>query len=146
MIALVQRVNHASVKVDGTTVSTIGFGLLVFIGVEKGDSSENALALFEKLQRFRIFSDAAGRLNHNIEQAQGQLLLVPQFTLPAETAKGNRPGFERVADPQTGRQLFDELVEHFKSKTQLVVKTGVFQADMKILLENDGPLTFWLKK
>lgn len=146
MIALVQRVNHASVKVDGVLVSEIGFGLLVFVGVEKGDTTENAQALFEKLYRFRIFSDAAGRLNNNIEQAQGQLLIVPQFTLPAETAKGNRPGFERVADPQTGRQLFDELVEHFQSKTQLIVKTGVFQAEMKVLLENDGPLTFWLKK
>ncbi len=146
MIALVQRVNYASVKVSGKEVSAIGSGLLVFVGVEKGDEENNAKALFEKLLKFRIFGDEKGRLNLNIEQAQGELLLVPQFTLPAETNKGNRPGFDPVADPETGKYLFDNLVSHFQDKTQLSVKTGIFQADMKVLLENDGPLTFWLQK
>lgn len=146
MIALVQRVNHASVKVEGQVVAEIGSGLLVFIGVEKGDTSQNAIALSEKLRKFRIFSDASGKLNDNIEQAQGELLLVPQFTLPAETKKGNRPGFDPVADPETGKQLFDEVVEYFQQQTALTIGTGIFQADMKVLLENDGPLTFWLKK
>ncbi len=146
MIALVQRVNYASVKVSGKEVSAIGSGLLVFVGIEKGDEENNAKALFEKLLKFRIFGDEKGRLNLNIEQAQGELLLVPQFTLPAETNKGNRPGFDPVADPETGKYLFDNLVSHFQDKTQLSVKTGIFQADMKVLLENDGPLTFWLQK
>ncbi len=146
MIALVQRVNYASVTVLGEKVSAIDSGLLVLVGVEKGDTESNAQALFEKLRKFRIFSDETGRLNLNIEQAQGELLLVPQFTLPAETKKGNRPGFDPVADPETGKRLFELLVNYFQTQTQLVVQTGVFQADMKVLLENDGPLTFWLQK
>nr|MBS9781074.1 D-tyrosyl-tRNA(Tyr) deacylase [Gammaproteobacteria bacterium] len=107
MIALVQRVNEASVRVDGQMVADIGAGALVFIGVEKGDSSDNAVALFNKLRKFRIFADDAGKMNLNIEQVGGELLLVPQFTLPAETKKGNRPGFDPVADPQTGKELFE---------------------------------------
>lgn len=146
MIALVQRVNYASVKVDGREVSAIEAGLLVLVGVEKADEEENALALFEKLRKFRIFSDEEGRLNLNIEQVKGELLLVPQFTLPAETNKGNRPGFDPVASPEKGKELFERFVKHFVEKTGLVVRTGIFQADMKVLLENDGPLTFWLKK
>lgn len=146
MIALVQRVNHASVRVDETMVANIGYGMLVLVGVEKGDSEHNAQALFEKLRKFRIFPDAQGKMNNNIEQAAGEILLVPQFTLPAETQKGNRPGFDPVAAPQTGKQLFELLVEHFRNNTALTVATGVFQADMKVLLENDGPLTFWLQK
>ncbi len=146
MIALVQRVNEASVRVDGQTVAAIGTGALVFIGVEKGDSSDNAIALFNKLRKFRIFADDAGKMNLNIEQVSGELLLVPQFTLPAETKKGNRPGFDPVADPQTGKELFEQLCELFKEQTELKVETGIFQADMKVRLENDGPLTFWLQK
>ncbi len=120
MIALLQRVNHASVKVDNAIVGEISSGLLVFIGVEKNDSQDNAKALFEKIRKFRIFADENGKLNHNIEQVQADILLVPQFTLAAETKKGNRPGFDPVAPPEL--------------------------ADMKVLLENDGPLTFWLQK
>ncbi len=146
MIALVQRVNEASVRVEGQTVATIGAGALVFIGVEKGDNSDNATALFNKLRKFRIFADSDGKMNLNIEQVEGELLLVPQFTLPAETKKGNRPGFDPVADPQTGKELFEQLCNLFKAQTQLKVETGIFQADMKVRLENDGPLTFWLQK
>ncbi len=146
MIALVQRVNHASVRVNGDTVAAIESGLLVFIGVEKGDTSQNASDLFEKLRKFRIFADENGKMNLNIEQAGDEILLVPQFTLPAETKKGNRPGFDPVADPETGEALFDEIVCHFQQKTAIPVQTGIFRADMKVLLENDGPLTFWLQK
>lgn len=146
MIALIQRVNHASVKVDGEQVASIESGMLVLIGVEKGDTSDNAVALFEKLRKFRIFADEAGKMNLNIEQVAGELLLVPQFTLPAETKKGNRPGFDPVADPVTGETLFNEVVAHFREKAALKIATGVFQADMKVLLENDGPLTFWVQK
>ncbi len=146
MIALIQRVNEASVQVEGKTVAEIGAGALVFIGVEKGDSTDNAMALFNKLRKFRIFADDTSKMNLNIEQVGGELLLVPQFTLPAETKKGNRPGFDPVADPQTGKTLFEELCTLFKEQTQLKVETGIFQADMKVRLENDGPLTFWLQK
>ncbi len=146
MIALVQRVNEASVRVEGQTVAAIGAGALVFIGVEKGDNTDNAIALFNKLRKFRIFADSEGKMNLNIEQVSGELLLVPQFTLPAETKKGNRPGFDPVADPQTGKDLFEALCMLFKEQTQLKVETGIFQADMKVRLENDGPLTFWLQK
>ncbi len=146
MIALVQRVSHASVRVDSRIVAQIGMGLLVLVGVEKGDNEKNAAALFEKLRKFRIFADENGKLNNNIEQAGGDILLVPQFTLPAETRKGNRPGFDPVADPETGKRLFEQLVKDFKENTELSVATGIFQANMKVLLENDGPLTFWLQK
>lgn len=146
MIALIQRVNFATITVGNETVARIGDGLLVFVGVEKGDNDKNTLALFEKLRKFRIFADTNGKLNHNIEQVGAELLLVPQFTLPAETNKGNRPGFDPVADPETGRRLFDRLVRLFCEQTNLTVATGVFQADMRVLLENAGPLTFWLQK
>lgn len=146
MIALIQRVNHASVRVENQTVATINIGVLVLVGVEKGDSETNANALFEKLRKFRMFADESGKLNLNIEQVSGDILLVPQFTLPAETRKGNRPGFDPVADPDTGKRLFEQLVQRFREQTELTVETGVFQADMKVLLENDGPLTFWLQK
>ncbi len=85
-------------------------------------------------------------MNENIIQSGGQILLVPQFTLPAETKKGNRPGFDPVADPVTGQRLFEVMVEYFRTQTTIPTETGVFQADMKVLLENDGPLTFWLQK
>lgn len=146
MIALVQRVNHASVTVEGDVVAAIHHGLLVFVGVEKADDEKNTLAMFEKLRKFRLFADTNGKINDNIEQVGGDILLVPQFTLPAETKKGNRPGFDPVADPQTGKQLFDLLVSHFRQQTTLTVASGVFQAHMKVLLENDGPMTFWLQK
>ncbi len=113
MIALVQRVNYASVKVEDKTVASINRGLLVLVGVEKGDSEKNAQALFNKLCRFRLFSDDDGKINLNVEQVNGDIMLVPQFTLPAETNKGNRPGFDPVADPQTGKYLFEILVKHF---------------------------------
>ncbi len=146
MIALVQRVNEASVRVDNQIVASIGAGALVFIGVEKGDTDENAIALFNKLRKFRIFADTDGKMNLNIEQVAGELLLVPQFTLPAETKKGNRPGFDPVADSQTGKELFEQLCLLFQQQTDLRVETGIFQANMKVRLENDGPLTFWLQK
>lgn len=146
MIALVQRVNNASVVVEEETVAAIQRGMLVFIGVEKGDTAKNAEALFEKLRKFRIFADENDKINHNIEQTNGEILLVPQFTLPAETQKGNRPGFDPVADAETGKRLFDKLVNDFHQKTDLTVAEGVFQAHMKVRLENDGPMTFWLKK
>lgn len=146
MIGLVQRVNHANVKVDNTIVASIETGFLVLVGVEKTDRPQNATALFNKLRKFRIFADAHGKMNLTIEQVNGEVLLVPQFTLPAETKKGNRPGFDPVADPKTGNYLFTQLVNDFRQQTTLKVETGIFQADMKVLLENDGPLTFWLQK
>ncbi|MPV85529.1 D-aminoacyl-tRNA deacylase [Ostreibacterium oceani] len=145
MIALIQRVNYASVWVAGQEIATIERGILAFIGVEKHDTEKNALALFAKIQKFRVFPDAQGKLNENIEQAGGALLLVPQFTLPADTRKGNRPGFEPVACPVLGEQLFDYVVALSKA-TAIPTQTGQFKAEMKVRLENDGPLTFWLQK
>lgn len=146
MIALIQCVNYASVRVDGQIVADIKRGGLIFVGIEKNDTSVNVSALFDKLRKLRVFPDEQGKMNLNIEQAQGEILLVPQFTLAADTKKGNRPGFEQAADPKTGKQLFEELCHCFKTQTDLVVGTGIFQADMKVALENNGPLTFWLQK
>lgn len=145
MIALLQRVNHASVTVDEQVIGQIGKGLLIFVGVEKNDSEKNAADLFQKILKFRIFSDENDRLNHNILQAGGEILLVPQFTLPAETKKGNRPGFDPVASPEKGKALFEYLHQQFLN-SPVPVATGQFQAHMLVNLENDGPLTFWLQK
>lgn len=145
MIALVQRVNYASVKVDNKIIASIDKGMLVLVGVEKTDSEENAKALFEKLRKFRLFADEHGKLNLNISQAGGQILLVPQFSLPADTHKGNRPGFSNAAPPALGKHLFEHLTNHFAT-SDIDSQTGIFQADMKVLLENDGPLTFWIQK
>ncbi|PIE45333.1 MAG: D-tyrosyl-tRNA(Tyr) deacylase [Gammaproteobacteria bacterium] len=146
MIALVQRVNHAAVTVNGQQIARIGKGMLVFIGIEKGDDMSQVVSLSEKLRKFRIFPDKQGKMNDNVEQFGGEILLVPQFTLAAETKKGNRPGFDPVADPQTANYLFDELINYFRQKTTAGIATGIFQADMKVSLENDGPVTFWLQK
>ncbi len=113
MIALVQRVNYASVKVDNKIIASIDKGMLVLVGVEKTDSEKNAKALFEKLRKFRLFADEHGKLNLNISQAGGQILLVPQFSLPADTHKGNRPGFSNAAPPALGKHLFEHLTNHF---------------------------------
>jgi len=146
MIALLQRVNHASVEIDEQPIAAITKGLLIFIGVEKSDTENNADKLFNKIRRFRTFTDKAGKMNLTIEQVAGEILLVPQFTLPATTDKGNRPGFDAVAIPELGERLFNYLVAQFRKNTPLQVQTGQFQAHMNINLQNDGPITFWLKK
>lgn len=144
MIGLVQRVSEASVEVEGRCVASIDSGLLVLVGVERGDTEREAARLLERIVNFRIFDDGAGRMNLDVGAAGGALLLVPQFTLAADTAKGNRPGFSRAADPADGEALFGVLVG-LARKGSIPVATGIFGASMRVALCNEGPATFWLQ-
>ena len=144
MIGLLQRVRSAQVEIDGKTVGAIGRGLLVLVGVEQGDDEARAERLLERLLGYRVFPDAAGKMNLSVRDIGGGLLLVPQFTLAADTDKGMRPSFTPAAAPELGQRLFAYLVE--KARTQHVsVEMGVFGADMQVTLTNDGPVTFWLQ-
>lgn len=144
MIALLQRVSEASVTIDGAITAEIGQGLLVLIGVEKGDTPECGSALLKKLLAYRVFSDAKGRMNLNVKQVNGGVLLVPQFTLVADTSSGFRPGFSSGALPADAKHLFDSMLEA-AAECHAPVAGGVFGADMKVGLVNDGPVTFWLQ-
>ncbi|ATH77230.1 D-tyrosyl-tRNA(Tyr) deacylase [Halomonas sp. NyZ770] len=144
MKALIQRVTTASVTVEGQVIGAIDHGLMALIGVEKGDSEANADKLLHKLLNYRVFSDEAGKMNHNLQQAQGGLLLVSQFTLAADTRKGLRPGFSSAAPPEEGERLFDYLVARAQQAGPPVA-TGQFGADMQVALVNDGPVTFMLE-
>lgn len=144
MKALIQRVTTASVTVEGQVIGAIDHGLMALIGVEKGDSEANADKLLHKLLNYRVFSDEAGKMNHNLQQAQGGLLLVSQFTLAADTRKGLRPGFSSAAPPEEGERLFDYLVARAQQAGPTVA-TGQFGADMQVALVNDGPVTFMLE-
>jgi D-tyrosyl-tRNA(Tyr) deacylase len=144
MIALLQRVSHAQVSVDGNVVGSIGPGLLVLLGVRPADDETAARRLLERLLQYRIFSDDAGKMNLSLVQVQGELLLVPQFTLAADTASGLRPGFSTAAPPEQGRRLFDFFVQAARERLGQV-QTGVFGAHMQVSLTNDGPVTIWLE-
>jgi D-tyrosyl-tRNA(Tyr) deacylase len=144
MIALLQRVSHAKVEVDGKAVGSIGPGLLVLLGVRPMDDETAARRLLERLLQYRIFSDDAGKMNLSLVQVQGELLLVPQFTLAADTASGLRPGFSTAAPPEQGRRLFDFFVQAARERLGQV-QTGVFGAHMQVSLTNDGPVTIWLE-
>lgn len=144
MIALLQRVSHASVVVDGDTTGAIDAGLLVLLCAEKGDSVKQADALLSKLLAYRVFGDAAGKMNLSVTDTGGGLLLVPQFTLAADTNSGTRPSFTPAAAPADARRLFDHTVEQAILRHPIVA-TGRFGADMKVSLTNDGPVTFWLQ-
>jgi len=144
MIALLQRVSEAAVHVNGREVGVIGRGILALIGVERGDSEKEADRLLERVLAYRIFPDANDRMNLDVRQAGGGLLLVPQFTLAANTRKGNRPSFTSAAEPVEGLRLFDYLAERACGEMQPVA-TGRFGADMQVSLVNDGPVTFWLQ-
>lgn len=145
MIALLQRVTEASVTVDGRSVGAINRGLLVFIGVERGDSEAQADRLLERLLTYRVFPDDAGKMNRSVQDINGCVLLVPQFTLAADTRKGTRPSFTPAAEPAEGQRLFDYLV-HGARRSHSAIATGVFGADMHVHLVNDGPVTFWLQQ
>jgi D-tyrosyl-tRNA(Tyr) deacylase len=144
MIGLLQRVSRASVTVDGEVTGEIGPGLLVLIAVERHDGPAQARRLAERLLAYRVFEDDAGRMNLDVTQIGGGLLLVPQFTLAADTGKGNRPSFSRPAEPERGRVLFNECVAAARAGWQNVA-TGRFGADMDVELVNRGPVTFWLE-
>jgi D-tyrosyl-tRNA(Tyr) deacylase len=144
MIALLQRVSHAKAEVDGKAVGSIGPGLLVLLGVRPADDEAAARGLLSRLLQYRVFADEAGKMNLSLTQVKGELLLVPQFTLAADTAKGLRPGFSTAAPPEQGRRLFDFFVQ--AAREQLgQVQTGVFGAHMQVSLTNDGPVTIWLE-
>ena len=144
MIGLLQRVAQASVEVGAERVASIGPGLLVLVGVRPDDSEASAVRLLDRLLHYRIFADEAGRMNLSLSQTVGDLLLVPQFTLAADTHKGLRPGFSTAAPPEQGRQLFDFLAQTARTRRDRV-ETGVFGAHMRVSLVNDGPVTFWLE-
>lgn len=144
MIALLQRVTSASVSVNGERVAEIGHGLLALIGVEKQDNAAKAARLVERILGYRIFADAEGKMNLNVCDVDGGVLLVPQFTLAADTHKGMRPSFSRAADAETGRAMFDAVVDIMQRSTGRV-QQGQFGADMSVQLVNDGPVTFWLQ-
>lgn len=144
MIALIQRVADARVRVAGETVGEIGRGVLALIGVERGDSEREAARLAERVLGYRIFPGADGKMNRSLADIEGGLLLVPQFTLAADTKNGTRPGFSSAAAPAEGRRLFDYLVQLCREKHGTVA-VGQFGAEMQVSLVNDGPVTFWLQ-
>ncbi|MEO7496744.1 MAG: D-aminoacyl-tRNA deacylase [Massilia sp.] len=144
MIGLLQRVSQASVVVEGATVGAIGAGLLVLLCAEKGDSEREADALLTKLLAYRVFSDEAGKMHRSVADIGGALLVVPQFTLAADTRSGTRPSFSPAAAPADGLRLFDYFVGAARRRHG-TVETGQFGADMKVSLTNDGPVTFWLQ-
>ncbi len=144
MIGLLQRVTQASVSVDGDTVGRIGPGLLVLLGVQKGDSEAEGERLLERLVTYRVFEDDAGRMNRSLLDTGGALLVVSQFTLAAETRKGTRPGFSTAAPPDEGRRLYEDFVARARARVAQV-ETGRFGATMQVSLVNDGPVTFWLE-
>ena len=145
MIALLQRVTRAQVEVDGVNVGQIGRGILLLLGVEKADTAADAQRLLERVLGYRIFADDAGKMNLSLRDIEGGLLIVPQFTLPADTRKGTRPSFTPAADPLLGRELF-ELFYNQATQYYHNVSKGVFGADMQLSLVNDGPVTFWLQQ
>ena len=144
MIALLQRVSGASVSVEGAVIGSIERGLLVLVAVHRDDTARDVQRLADRILTYRVFPDAAGRMNRSVEDEAGGLLLVPQFTLAADTRKGTRASFTKAAPPDKGRAAFDELVlacRHALAR----VETGQFGADMQVSLVNDGPVTFWLE-
>lgn len=144
MIGLLQRVTRADVSIAGECVGAIERGLLLLIGVEQRDSEREADRLLERLLGYRVFADAAGKMNLSVQDIAGGVLLVPQFTLAADTNKGMRPSFSSAANPEAGRSLFQYLVQRACVKHS-PVGSGRFGADMKVSLVNDGPVTFWLR-
>jgi D-tyrosyl-tRNA(Tyr) deacylase len=144
MIALLQRVSRADVVVDGVTVGAIEAGLMVLVCAERNDGEKEADALLAKLLSYRVFADHAGKMNRSVTDVAGGLLLVPQFTLAADTQSGTRPSFMPAAAPEAGRRLFDHFVAQARAKHP-VVEIGQFGAHMQVSLTNDGPVTFWLQ-
>lgn len=144
MIGLLQRVSSARVDIGGEAVGAIGRGLLVLVCAERGDDEASAGRLLERLLNYRVFSDDLGKMNLSLRDVGGGLLLVPQFTLAADTNSGNRPSFTPAASPEEGRRLFDFLVSRAAEK-HAATASGRFGADMQVSLTNDGPVTFWLR-
>jgi D-aminoacyl-tRNA deacylase len=144
MIGLIQRVESAAVSVEGAVVGAVSRGLLAFIAVRRGDAEREAERLLERLLSYRVFPDAEGRMNLSLREVEGGLLLVPQFTLAADTRKGTRAGFSSAAQPEEARRLFGYLLGKAR-ESYPHVSAGVFGAHMQVTLVNDGPVTFWLE-
>lgn len=143
MIALIQRVSFAQVRVEEHIVGEIGQGLLVFLGVQANDDETRALRLLEKVLSYRVFGDEDDKMNLNVCQVGGELLVVSQFTLAADTKKGLRPNFSSAAKPELAKQLYDYF--HQEAAKRIRTQTGQFAAKMQVALQNDGPVTFWLE-
>jgi D-tyrosyl-tRNA(Tyr) deacylase len=152
MIALLQRVKSASVTVEGEKIADIGQGLLVLLGVEKDDDDETVSRMAEKILKYRVFADSADKMNLSVMDISGSVLMVPQFTLAADTCKGLRPSFSSAASPEKGLAMFSQLIDIMRVKGEMIVEelpenwlqTGQFGADMAVELINDGPVTFYL--
>lgn len=144
MLALLQRVNFAKVVVDGKVTGQIDKGILAFIGLEKGDDEAKCKRMFDKIVKYRMFYDENEKLNLNVEQVSGSILLVSQFTLAANIASGNRPSFDPAMAPSEAKVLYEKFTSYAHSKFPRV-EEGIFAADMKVTLENDGPVTFMIK-
>ncbi|SLN32740.1 D-tyrosyl-tRNA(Tyr) deacylase [Roseovarius litorisediminis] len=144
MRALLQRVTHASVRVDGQVIGKTGPGLLVLICAMQGDTPAQAERLAAKIAKLRIFKDEADKMNHSVLDAGGSALVISQFTLAADTSRGNRPGFSSAASPETGKQLYLYFADQLAAQG-VPVETGKFGADMKVELLNDGPVTIWME-
>jgi D-tyrosyl-tRNA(Tyr) deacylase len=143
LIALIQRVSAAKVTVEGVTVGEIAAGVLALVGVERGDTKAQAERLAQKVLAYRIFPDAAGKMNLSLQDVKGELLAVPQFTLVADTSSGTRPSFSSGASPEAGLKHFDQFIAH--AGKSVTTRTGRFGAHMQVSLVNDGPVTFWLQ-
>jgi D-tyrosyl-tRNA(Tyr) deacylase len=144
MIALIQRVRRADVTVGTDVVGAIGSGMLLLLGVEAGDTTAELHKLADKVLKYRLFSDDAGKMNLNVQQAGGQLLVVSQFTLAADTNSGLRPSFTPAARPEVAEPMYLQFVDYCRAQG-MTVATGQFGADMQVGLVNDGPVTFWLQ-
>ena len=144
MIGLIQRVSSANVRVDGEIIGEISRGILLFLAVQPEDGEQNLRRMVERVLQYRIFPDEKDRMNKSLLDEGLQLLVVPQFTLAADTRKGNRPSFTRAANPEMGRRFFDAFLEECRSQLGNV-QSGRFGADMQVSLTNDGPVTFWLE-
>ena len=144
MIALLQRVSESRVVVDGNIVGAIERGLLVLVAVERGDAEQQADRLLERVLTYRVFADPNDRMNLSVQEIEGGVLLVPQFTLAADTSKGTRPGFSAAASPDDGRRLFEYLLAQARRRYSKVAQ-GEFGAHMQVSLINDGPVTFWIR-
>ena len=145
MRCLVQRVSQAAVRVDDAVVGEIGHGMMVLACAMQGDSADNAAAMARKLSALRIFKDEAGRMNRSLVDVGGSALIISQFTLAADTSRGNRPGFSAAADPELGNTLYEALCDEVAA-LGIPVQKGIFGADMQVSLVNDGPVTLWVEK
>lgn len=144
MIAMIQRVTNASVRVDDNIVGKIDNGLLILLAIEKRDDDKKCKLLSQRVLAYRLFTDKFGKMNLNVQQSNGSLLVISQFTLAADTHKGNRPSFSNCADPSEALRLYDKFNQHCQHQN-ITIETDIFAADMQVTSTNDGPVTFWLQ-